>query len=221
MYFGSNVLSRSTDNGITFQPISEDLTTNPEQFDPNGGYRIYGTITTVAVAKTDPNVIYVGTDDGLTWRTGDLGQSWNLLTDLDEDGDGPDTAAANGLPNEWVTRITVDPSDANTAYAAFSEFRKGSSAARLVKTTDGGATWTNISGNLPSAPVNEVIVIPGGKLAVGTDVGVFLSQDGGTTWLTVGENMPAVPVLDLRYHQGTNTIYAATFGHGIQKIVLP
>ena len=221
MYFGSNVLSRSTDNGITFTPISPDLTTDPEQLDPNSGYRIYATITAVGVAKTDPNVIYVGTDDGLLWRTGDLGGSWSLLTDLDEDGDGPDEAGTNGLPNEWVTRIAVDPADANVVYATFSEFRKGSNAARVVRSTDGGATWASISGNLPAAPVIDIVLLPGGKLAVGTDVGVFLSSDGGETWLTVGDNMPAVPVLDLRYHQGTNTLTAATFGHGIQRIALP
>jgi photosystem II stability/assembly factor-like uncharacterized protein len=222
MYFGSNVLSRSTDNGITFTAISPDLTTNPEvQLDPNTGYRIYATITAVGVSKSNPSVIYVGTDDGLVWRTGDLGGNWSLLTDLDEDGDGPDQKETNGLPNEWVTRIAVDPASADVVYATFSEFRKGSNAARMAKSTDGGQTWTNISGNLPSAPVNEIIVIPGGKLAVGTDVGVFLSSDGGASWLTVGSNLPAVPVLDLEYHQGTNTITAATFGHGIQRVTLP
>lgn len=221
MYFGSNVLSRSTDNGITFTAISPDLTTDPEQLDPNGGYRIYATITAVAVSKTSPSVIYVGTDDGLLWRTADLGQNWNLLTDIDEDGDGPDQAGTNGLPNEWVTRIAVDPTNADVAYAAFSEFRKGSSAPRLVKTTNGGQTWTNVSGNLPAAPVNEIVVIPSGRLAVGTDVGVFLSTDGAATWLTVGSNLPAVPVLDLEYHAATNTITAATFGHGIQRVTLP
>jgi photosystem II stability/assembly factor-like uncharacterized protein len=221
MYFGSNVVSRSADNGITFTAISPDLTTDPEQLDPAAGYRIYGTITALAVAKSNANVIYVGTDDGLTWKTDDRGGNWTLLTDLDEDGDGPDVAGTNGLPNEWVTRIAVDPADANAVYATFSEFRKGSNAARVVKSTDGGQTWASISGNLPAAPVNEIVVLPGGKLAVGTDVGVFLSSDGGATWLTVGENLPTVPVFDLRYHQGTNTLTAATFGHGIQRVALP
>lgn len=221
MYFGSNLLSRSTDNGITFTVISPDLTTDAEQLDPNTGYRIYSTITAVAIAKTNPSVILVGTDDGLTWRTEDGGGNWSLLTDLDEDGEGPDEAETNGLPNEWVTRIAVDPTDENVVYATFSEFRKGSNAPLVVKTTDGGATWTNISGNLPAAPVIDIVVVPGGKLAVGTDVGVFLTSDGGATWLTVGDNMPAVPVLDIRYHGGTNTLTAATFGHGIQRIALP
>jgi photosystem II stability/assembly factor-like uncharacterized protein len=117
--------------------------------------------------------------------------------------------------------LAVDPADENLVYATFSEFRKGSNAARVVRSTDGGQSWTSISGNLPAAPVNELVILPGGRLAVGTDVGVFLSTDGGETWLTLGSNMPAVPVLDLRYHQASNTLTAATFGHGVQRIVLP
>jgi hypothetical protein len=66
-----------------------------------------------------------------------------------------------------------------------------------------------------------VLVLPGNRLAVATDVGVFLSTDGGATWLTVGSNLPTVPILDIRYHQTTNTITAATFGHGIQRVTLP
>jgi photosystem II stability/assembly factor-like uncharacterized protein len=218
MYYGGNILNRSTNGGANWTPISEDLTTDPEQLDPNNGYKIYGTITTVAAAKSNGNVIYVGTDDGLLWRTTDLGASWTQLQDPDD----PETPEnENDLPGSWVTRVAVDPEDADVAYATFSGFRGGDSTPHVVKTTDGGATWTNISGNLPAAPVNDVIVLPGGKLAVGTDVGVFLTSDGGETWLTVGESLPAVPVLDIRYHQGTNTVTAATFGHGIQRVALP
>jgi hypothetical protein len=217
MYFGSNVLSRSTNNGITFQAISEDLTTDPEQLDPNDAYRIYGTITSVAAAKSNPNVIYVGTDDGLLWRTSDLGATWTRL----EDPDDPDTAQdEDDLPGTWVTRVAIDPTNADVAYATFSGFRNADATPHVVKTTDGGATWSDISRNLPAAPVNEVIVLPGNRLAVASDVGVFLTADGGTTWLTVGSNLPAVPVLDLRFHQATNTITAATFGHGIQRVAL-
>ena len=212
MYYGSNVLHRSTNGGQNFTPISDDLTGDPEQLDPNNGYRIYGVITWVAAAKSDPNVIYVGTDTGKLWRTSDLGNEWVELSDAD---------GANDLPGSWVTRVAVDPADANVAYATFSGFRSNDFTPHVVKTTDGGITWKNISGNLPSAPVNEIVVIPGGRLALGTDVGVFLSSDGGATWLTLGSNMPAVPVLDLEYHEASNTITAATFGHGIQRVALP
>lgn len=218
MYYGSNFLFRSTNGGANWTAISEDLSTDPEQLDPNNGYKIYGTITTVAAAKSDGNVIYVGTDDGLLWRTTDLGASWTQLQDPDDPATSEDE---NDLPGSWVTRVAVDPADPEVAYATFSGFRSGDSTPHVVKTADGGASWTNISGNLPAAPVNDVIVIPGDKLAVGTDVGVFLTSDGGATWLNVGEGLPAVPILDIRYHQGTNSITAATFGHGIQRVVLP
>jgi photosystem II stability/assembly factor-like uncharacterized protein len=218
MYYGTDSLYRSTNGGAAWTAISEDLSTDPEQLDPNNGYKIYGTITTIAPAKSNANVIYVGTDDGLLWRTSDLGESWTQM----EDPDDPATPQnENDLPGSWVTRVAVDPQNADIAYATYSGFRGDDATPHVLKTTDGGQSWTNISGNLPAAPVNEIVVIPGGKLAVGTDVGVFLTSDAGATWLAAGTSLPAVPILDMRHHQGTNTITAATFGHGIQRVALP
>jgi len=211
MYAGTNVVSRSTNGGLNWTAISDDLTTDSEQFDPNPGYRIYSTITTIAVAPSDPEVIYVGTDDGLLWRTTDGGLEWVQLSDGDEE---------HSIPGTWVTRLAVDPDDADVAYATFSSFRNGSDSPHVIRTSDGGATWENISGDLPSAPVNEIVVVEE-QLIVGTDVGVFLSRDAGATWLTVGSNLPAVVINDLEYHAGTNTLTAATFGHGIQRVTLP
>ena len=212
MYKGSNTLFRSTNNGDSWTAISEDLSTDPEQQDANTGYRIFGTITSIAVAKTDPNTILVGTDEGLLWKTTDLGAEWTLLSDGDEE---------NDLPGTWVTRVAIDPTDANVVYATFSSFRNGSDAAHVVRSTDGGLTWSDISGNLPVAPVNDIVIVKDGGLAVGTDVGVFLSRDLGTTWLQVGSDLPIVVVPDLEYHEGTNTLTAATFGQGVQRVTLP
>lgn len=206
MYTGGNIVNRSTDAGDSWSAISPDLTTNPEQLDPSPGYRIYGTITTIAVAKSDPSVLYVGTDDGLLWTTKDLGKKWLRLKDDD-------------LPRLWITRVVVDPSDADVAYASYSGFRAGDDTPHVVVTRDGGKTWSNLSGNLPSAPVND-IVLTGKGLAVGTDVGVYLTTDQGDRWLRVGSNLPMVPILDLRYHEASNTLTAATFGHGIQRVTL-
>ncbi|MDQ3991996.1 MAG: glycosyl hydrolase, partial [Actinomycetota bacterium] len=212
MYYAGNRLNRSTNGGAAWTAISPDLTRNEPQLDPNAGYRIYHTITTVAAARSDPNVIYVGTDDGLLWRTTDLGGTWSRLSDGDGDDD---------LPDAWVTRVAVDPADADLAYATFSGFRAGNDTPHVVRTTDGGTTWTDVSGNLPAAPVNDVVVVGGDRLAVATDVGVFLTADGGATWLRAGAGLPAVPVLDLHYHAGINAFTAATFGHGIQRLRLP
>ncbi len=68
--------------------------------------------------------------------------------------------------------------------------------------------------------MNEIVVI-GKSLAIGTDVGVFVSSAAGGRWFSLGTNLPAVPVFDLRHHAGTKTLTAATFGHGIQRVELP
>ena len=208
MYYGGNILNRSTDGGESWTAISPDLTTNPKQLDPNPGYRIYGTITTVAAAKSDGDVLYVGTDDGLLWRTSNLGKSWTRLSDPD-------------LPKgTWVTRVAIDEKDADVVYATYSGFRDGNDEAHVVRSTNGGRTWSDISGNLPNAPVNEIITV-GKHLVVGTDVGVFVGKADGRSWLSLGNDLPLVPVFDLRYHETTKTITAATFGHGIQRVTLP
>ncbi|MEA2517859.1 MAG: hypothetical protein QOG16_1697, partial [Actinomycetota bacterium] len=207
MFYGGNILNRSTDGGETWTAISPDLSTNPKQLDPNPGYRIYGTITTVAAAKKSPDTIYVGTDDGLLWRTVDQGKHWTKMQDPD-------------LPDAWVTRVTVRLKDPKIVYATYSGFRSGEREAHVVRSTDGGKTWSDISGNLPPAPVNEIITV-GRRIVVGTDFGVFTSGRAGGRWFSLGNSLPVVPVFDLRYHRASRTITAATFGHGIQRVELP
>ncbi|MGH2698049.1 MAG: glycosyl hydrolase, partial [Actinomycetota bacterium] len=81
-------------------------------------------------------------------------------------------------------------------------------------------SWDDISGNLPDAPVND-IVISDETLFVASDVGVFLSTDGGGSWLTLGDNLPLVPTTDLRVHEPSGTIFASTFGRGVYSTDLP
>ena len=90
----------------------------------------------------------------------------------------------------------------------------------VLKTADGGATWASIVGNLPQAPVND-IVVAGSVLYVGTDVGVFSSANGGRKWRAAGSALPNVPVTDLEYRAASNSLYAATFGRGMFMLTLP
>ncbi|MEA2348629.1 MAG: hypothetical protein QOG62_2416, partial [Thermoleophilaceae bacterium] len=166
-----------------------------------------GTITAVAAGTSDERVLYAGTDDGRLWTSKDLGGTWTRMSDPD-------------LPATWVTRVAVDSRDAAVAYASFSGFRNGADTAHLVRTKDGGVTWDNISVGLPSAPVNDVVLI-GDDLVVATDVGVFLSRNAGASWLQLGANLPLAPVLDVRYHAPTGTLTAATFGRSVWRIDYP
>jgi photosystem II stability/assembly factor-like uncharacterized protein len=206
VYFGSNILNRSDDRGVTWRAVSPDLTGGPTPRNTTS----YGTITAIGIAPTDKETVYVGTDDGRLWVTRDGGATWSQLTDPD-------------LPERWVTRVTVDPQNAAIAWVTYSGFKwESETQPHVLMTTDGGTNWTDISGNLPQAPVNDVIRHPKHRnwLYIGTDMGVFFTPNLGRTWLKVGERFPVVPVNDIHFHAATNTLFAATFGRSILKATI-
>ncbi|MFI2371322.1 WD40/YVTN/BNR-like repeat-containing protein [Streptomyces sp. NPDC018833] len=198
VYYGAEVLNRSTDGGVTWQAISPDLSGGPG---PDPIYTNYGTITSVAPAG-DGRTVYAGTDDGRVWVTRNLGASWTKLTE--------------GLP--WVTRVAVDPADPDRVYTTHSAYRAGSGLAHVYGSTDGGRHWHDLSGNLPDAPVNDLVIGRGKVLYAGTDQGVFLSPSGGRQWFRLGRGMPAVPVDDIEYDAGHHRMVAATFGRGFYEL---
>jgi hypothetical protein len=131
------------------------------------------------------------------------------------------------MPNRYISGLAIDPSDGNglTAYIGFNGFSRrwtegpGAGLGHIWKTIDGGLTWTDVSGNLPDVPVND-IVITNGTMVVGTDLGMVVSSDGGAHWARLGTNLPYTTVMDV--HLGPDgRIYAATHGRGIWSIRLP
>lgn len=201
LYYGGNRLNRSADGGVTWTAISPDLTGGPGQ----DAYP-FGTITTVAAAPSDPRTIWVGTDDGRVWVTRDLGANW--------------TKVLEGQP--WVTRIAVSERDAATAYVTLSGYRSGSPQPHVLMTRSAGVRWADISGNLPTAPVNDVILGFAGLLYVATDQGVFIGHAlAPGHWARLGHGMPRVPVDDIEYDRRNHRLVAATFGRGIYETVVP
>jgi photosystem II stability/assembly factor-like uncharacterized protein len=214
IYFGGNQLNRSTDRGDTWTAISpphpDDLTGTFEEGRNDPIYRNWGTITTIGLSKSAPETLYAGTDTGRLWKTEDLGATWTEFV-------------GEGLPKRWVTRVAIDPRDEDTVYVTFSGFRNGEDAAHVYRTTNGGRRWRNISGNLPNAPVNDVVLDSGRRgtdVYVGSDVGVFVLEDDRRRWESVGRGLPLAPVLDLRLHQPTDTLFAGTFGRSAWKVGL-
>jgi hypothetical protein len=204
MYYGGNRLNRSTNAATSWTVISPDLTHGDGGI---GGYP-FGTITTIAVARTNGAVIYVGTDDGRVWITRDTGARWTEIT--------------AGLPTRWITQVAVDPTNADVAYVSVSGYRNGDPLAHVFRTANGGATWQDISGDLPDAPVNDLVLDPSDRttLYVATDVGVFTTTDGRASWAPVGTGLPAVPVADLdAFASGSSTaLTAATFGLSMYRV---
>ncbi len=202
MYYAGNIVNRSTDRGKTWTAISPDLTSGPSA-DPQYPY---GTVTTIAAAESDPERLYVGTDDARVWTSPDLGATWERVD--------------AGLPERWVTRVRVDPDDAETVYVTLSGFRAGDAAAHVFRSDDAGQSWDNISGNLPNAPVNDM-VLRGSQLYVANDIGVYLSTDNGRRWLAFGRNLPVTAMMELRVHEPSDTLFVASFGRGMYGARMP
>ncbi len=198
LYYGANRLYKTSNRAVSWTPVSPDLTSGGAN-----GEVVYGTITTIAVAPSNSQFVYVGTDDGNVWRTENGGGNW--------------TNISTGLPLRWITRVAVDPFDEQMVYVTLSGYRYDNYMPHVFRSTNGGENWQDIAGNLPEAPANDIIADPSldSALYLATDFGVFVTHDMGQNWSMLGDNLPNVPVVDLDFHQPTRTLVAATYGRSM------
>jgi photosystem II stability/assembly factor-like uncharacterized protein len=199
LYFGANVLFKTTDGGKHWDIISPDLSREkPDVPECVGVYREKvgtlprrGVIYTVAPSYKDINVIWAGTDDGLIHVTRDGGRSWQDVT-------------PPGVTS-WskVSIIDAGRFDAATAYAAVNRIRCDDQRPHIFRTHDGGKTWKKIVSGLPNDPVNTVREDPvrKGLLFAGTERAVHVSFDDGESWQPLRLNMPATSIRDLVVHR--------------------
>jgi photosystem II stability/assembly factor-like uncharacterized protein len=131
------------------------------------------------------------------------------------------------LPDRFIEGLTADPADPAHVFAVISSYSRrwvsGAGVGHLFESHNAGATWTDISGNLPDAPADEV-VLSHGKLVLGTDIGVFIAsadQGSATVWSRFGSNLPNASVNELTVTPDGRTIVAATHGRGIWTIAAP
>jgi photosystem II stability/assembly factor-like uncharacterized protein len=218
VYFGGNVLFKSPDFGKTWEQISPDLTTNdPEKQKDSGGpvaienttAEYHTTIITVAESPVQKGQIWVGTDDGNLQVTTDGGKNWtNLIKNV------------SGLAaNSPVSHVEPSRVNANTAYVSFERHMFDDFRPYIFKTTNGGKSWTNISGNLPvKAYVQIIREDPKNTnlLYAGTEIGLFASYDGGRNWLPLNlKNLPNVAIHDIVVHPRENDLILATHGRSL------
>lgn len=201
VYTGTQKVLRSLDKGETWTEISGDLSTGRKPFIGERGDVPYGTISALAESPKRFGLLYAGTDEGKVWVSRDGGFAW--------------TECAKGLPaGRWVSRVEPSRHAEGTVYAAFTAYRNDTTEALVYRSTDYGATWTSIAGNLPGENVNVVREDAANPdlLYLGTDFGAFASVDGGRRWEVLGSGLPHVPVHDLALHEGTRTLVAGTHG---------
>jgi photosystem II stability/assembly factor-like uncharacterized protein len=165
------------------------------------------------------------------------GIATNVGGDADPSAGSPDgwhIAAANGLPERYVSSVAIDPDDPKTVYATVGGYSRlwvppgangdaaeGVGDGHVFKSTDAGENFTDITGDLVDAPANFVLV-HGSQLLVATDFGAFASSSrNGGTWGLLGaaKDLPLAPVYHFTLRPGTdgNELYASTFGRGIYK----
>jgi photosystem II stability/assembly factor-like uncharacterized protein len=197
-YRGTHRVWRSTGDR-SWEAISADLTGGPSG---NPG-QVDGTLTTLSVSALDAEVIWAGSNDSHVNVTTDGGDTW--------------TDVSAGLPDRWVTAVKADPFDRETAYVTVSGYRWNEPMPHVYMTTNLGADWTSISGNLPDAPVNDLVADPEapGRIFVATDVGVFVTRDGGTIWEMFGADLPNVVTTSLLHDGRSGELLAGTFGRSI------
>ncbi len=219
IYFGGNVVFKTTNRGQSWEVISPDLSTNDKSKQQSSGGPVgvdntaaefHCTVLTIAESPVKPGVIWAGTDDGNVQVTQDGGKTWkNVIGNIQ---------SKWGLPaNTWIPAIEASHYDAGTAYVAVDRHRDDDLSPYAFMTTDFGATWKPIKGNLPAKGwVHVVREDPKVKnlLYAGTELGVFASWDGGARWVSLRNNLPPVAVNDIAIHPRDNDLIVGTHGRG-------
>jgi len=221
IYYGSQYLYKSEDQGDNWTRISPDLTTDdPEKQrqEESGGLTSdvtaaenHCSIFTIAESPLDARLIWVGTDDGNLQVTRDGGETWtNVVANV------PDLPA-----NTWVSSVEPGRHQAGVAYATFDGHRTGDRTPYVYKTTDFGATWQSLASDAIESychVVRQDYVNPE-LLFLGTEMGLYISLDDGGSWTRFTGGLPdKVCVKDMVFQQREHDLVLATHGRGIYII---
>ncbi|MGC1210205.1 MAG: glycosyl hydrolase [Micromonospora sp.] len=125
------------------------------------------------------------------------------------------------FPNRFVQGVGVDPANPSHAFLAINGFSRrftegpGAGFGHVYETTDAGATWKDVSANLPDVPASSVKELSNGGLVLATDLATFYRAPGATDWQRLGTGLPLTVGMDVEYNAVDNSVYVATHGRGI------
>ncbi len=218
IYYGSQFVHKSPDRGESWQIISGDLTTNdPEKQnqDQSGGLtrdatgaENHTTILTISPSPVEPEVIWVGSDDGLVHVTRSAGGDW---TEVGE-------RARNVPEGSWVPHIEASKHETGVAYVVFEDHRRGNWEPFIFRVEEYGRRWRRIAEEedlwgfvhtLEEDPVNPNL------LFAGTEFGLYVSLDRGESWFPWRHGFPPAPVRSLVVHPRDHDLVIGTHGRAI------
>jgi len=218
LYFAANKVFRSDDRGNSWEVISPDLTRQidrnqlevmgkvwgPDAVMKNMSTSIYGNIVAMDESPMVEGLIYIGTDDGLIQITENGGESWKKVESFP------------GVPDRtYVNMLRASLHDENTVFAVFNNHKEGDFKPYVYKSTNRGASWTNISSDLPDRGSVYAVIqdhVDPDLLFVGTEFGVFFTDDGGANWVQIKNGLPTIAVRDMEIQRRENDLVLATFG---------
>jgi photosystem II stability/assembly factor-like uncharacterized protein len=222
LYYASQILFRSDDRGDNWTAISPDLSRQIDRNQlkvmgrvwgvdavaKNTSTSLYGNIVSLDESPRVAGLLYVGTDEGLVQISEDAGASWRKV----------DQFGTLDVPEfGYINDIEADLHDDNTVYVAVQNHKRGDFKPYILKSTDRGRSWSEITGNLPvrgsvytlkQDHVNPKLVF------CGTEFGVFFTLDGGEKWVAIKSGLPTISVRDMEIQRRENDLVLATFGRG-------
>ncbi|MEM7740390.1 MAG: glycosyl hydrolase [Pseudomonadota bacterium] len=222
LYFSSQRVWRSDDRGDTWSAVSGDLTRDEDrmqipvmgrQWSWDAGWdflamSVYNTITSFGESPSNPNLLYVGTDDGLIQITENGGKRWREV----------EVGRLPGVPETaFVNDIRADLHDENTVYIALDNHKYGDYAPYLLKSENRGRTWTSLAEDLPDKHLVWRVVqdhLDPDLLFAATEFGVFMSVNGGENWTEFSQGLPTIALRDITIQRREDDLVAASFGRG-------
>ena len=217
LYYGSQFVHRSENQGASWKVISPDLThNNPDQQKEDyggltldkSGAEYYNSILAIAPSRKDKNIIWIGTDDGLVHLTQNGGKSWSNLTEN-----------IVGLPDQsWISRIHASAYDASSAWVVANNYRKGDYNTYLFRTTDFGKSWKRVADQSHIRGYALCFIqdpIQSNLQFLGTEHGLWVSLDDGANWNQIKNGFPSVSTMDLAIQEKEAALIVGTFGRAI------
>jgi photosystem II stability/assembly factor-like uncharacterized protein len=218
VYYGCQVIFKTSNGGQSWSVISPDLSTkDPSHIVSSGGIvgdnlgQFYGEVVfAIAPSKIQRGLIWAGTNDGQVWYTKDSGGNWTNVT--------------KNIPNlpPWGTITSIAPSnfEASTAYISVDLHLLDNRDPFIYKTSDFGKSWKLVTGNLPKHPLSYVRTIAedpncAGLLFAGTGNALFYSLDDGAKWTAIDAGLPHATVTWAVVQKDFHDLVISTYGRGL------